>query len=65
VAEEAEEAKVMSKTAIKRCGCRSEYQDKHYGPGNRVHNYGPKRPCWRCSVCGTEKVVEKHEEPKK
>lgn len=55
----------MSETTVKRCGCRSEYQDGKYGAGLRVHNLAPKKPCWRCTVCGTEKVVEKREEPKK
>lgn len=55
----------MSGVAVKRCGCLSEYQDKKYGPGLRVHNFAPKKPAWRCSVCGTEKAVEKREEPKK
>lgn len=55
----------MSETTIKRCGCRSEYQDGKYGVGMRAHNFAPKKPCWRCTVCKTEKVVEKREEPKK
>jgi hypothetical protein len=55
----------VSETAIKRCGCRSEYQDQKYGAMMRVHNHAPKKPCWRCTVCGTEKVVERREEPKK
>lgn len=47
---------------IVQCDCRHEYQDKTYGPGNRVHNIaekiGPSRTgdkgkvrSLRCTVC--------------
>ena len=38
--------------------CESEYQDKKYGKGIRVHNRcgGPDRKTdsWRCTVCGNK-----------
>lgn len=36
-----------------RCNCASEFQDKTYGPGNRVHNMGKEK--WTCTVCGNKK----------
>ena len=41
-------------TKIKECNCKSEYQDKHYGQGKRVHNETDSG--FRCTVCGVEKV---------
>jgi hypothetical protein len=44
--------------SIKNCNCVSEYQDKKYGRGNRVHNKAKsksgKGDAHRCTVC--EKV---------
>jgi hypothetical protein len=43
---------------IKKCTCKSSYQDKKYGDGNRVHNIckGTKLlDSCRCTVCGTVK----------
>jgi len=52
------------------CLCKSEYQDRRYGKGLRVHNHAPrgnmspkhpednrfrKGPGWRCTVCGITK----------
>lgn len=39
-------------TKIKACnGCKPHpYQDKKYGPGQRVHNTGAKAD--KCTVCG-------------
>lgn len=44
------------------CTCKSEYQDKTYGPGNRVHNEtkgknGNDVGGARCTVCGTKKEL--------
>lgn len=43
---------------IKRCDCRSEYQDKKYGNGMRVHNPTRKgtvsKIVWRCTICKKE-----------
>lgn len=43
---------------IKKCRCKSEYQDKKYGQGNRVHNeckvINSTTP-HRCTVCGEKK----------
>ena len=46
---------------IKKCHCKSEYQDKKYGKQKRVHNktdkskfYGKVNP-YRCTVYGTER----------
>lgn len=43
-------------TAIRLCGrfgCDSEFQDKRYGKGRRVHNVGgdSRNPTYRCTVC--------------
>lgn len=43
-------------TRIKQCTnseCKSDYQDKKYGNGNRVHNVTSKDKN-RCTVCGKE-----------
>lgn len=44
-------------TVIKRCDCKSSYQDSKYGKGLRVMNYGSKASPgksegYRCTVCG-------------
>jgi hypothetical protein len=36
------------------CSCSSEFQDKRYGHGKRVHNEMAKDGA-RCTVCGTVK----------
>jgi hypothetical protein len=50
---------VSLNTAVKRCTCKHEYQDKRYGKGMRLHNecQGGSRntPGWRCTVCETHK----------
>jgi len=44
-----------------KCDCKSEYQDKAYGKGMRVHNLMAKSPTTeqmaRCTVCCKEHVV--------
>ena len=42
---------------VKKCGCKSEYQDKKYGNQNRVHNRikSDLKP-YRCTVCGNERA---------
>ena len=50
---------------IKPCTCSHEYQDKRYGPGNRVMNPGTtnKKPrLYTCTVCG--KVYNENEDAK-
>lgn len=42
-----------------KCNCESEFQDKTYGNGNRVHNFTAKNNNWRCTVCGSEKAAPK------
>lgn len=37
-------------TAIKTCTCKSEFQDKLYGPGKRVMNEGNNK-VFICTVC--------------
>lgn len=42
---------------LSKCTCKSEYQDKKYGKGNRVFNQmgggrGSDKGVARCSVCG-------------
>ena len=45
-------------TKIIKCSCKSEYQDKKYGTGKRVHNStnvgqdGAR--VYRCTVCGND-----------
>lgn len=56
----------MSKTAkttdsaIMRCRCRHEAQDRYYGEGKRLHTWGPVRhgrgPGYTCTVCGDFKA---------
>jgi len=45
-------------TEVKKCSCRSEYQDQKYGQGMRVHNTVKVKSGteYRCTVCG--KVVK-------
>ena len=45
------------KTKVLKCVCESEFQDKEYGPGKRLHNLGVKDTSGvpaRCTVCGRE-----------
>jgi len=37
-------------TKVLTCTCKSEFQDKTYGTGNRLHN--KTNNGWRCTVCG-------------
>lgn len=59
----------MAQTQIYPCKCKDEFQDKTYGAGNRLWNYGPKimtNGGWRCTVClATRGATTKVEEPKK
>lgn len=45
---------INGNTVIKQCNCKSSYQDRKYGFGNRVMNIGgskdSKTKC--CTVCG-------------
>lgn len=36
-------------TAIKRCTCEHDFQDKRYGKSMRLHNKSAKG--WVCTVC--------------
>jgi len=44
---------------IRKCNCRSVYQDTKYGVGMRVHNKAKSRVqgkvAWTCTVCGVKK----------
>lgn len=42
-------------TIIKSCKCESEYQDKRYGLGQRLHNQSGKDSTSKCTICGTKK----------
>ena len=48
-------------TAIKKCSCKNDYQDRKYGKGKRVHNLaganakGSMGAKYRCTVCGSTK----------
>lgn len=44
----------MSGVVIKPCNCNHAYQDKTYGRGVRVMNYGMDKKSWTCTVCGKE-----------
>lgn len=54
-------------TMVLPCNCKHEYQDKHYGPGMRVHNkFGEGSDSgFRCTVCKKEKKNLKKEEKDK
>jgi len=40
-------------TNITNCSCKSEYQDKRYGKGLRLHNATQSQSAkWRCTACG-------------
>jgi len=47
------------KIMIRKCNCRSKYQDTKYGVGMRVHNKAKSRVkdkvAWTCTVCGVKK----------
>lgn len=50
----------MAQTTVSECKCRSEYQDKRYGSGNRLMNVADKKKVGssiqiKCTVCGTTK----------
>lgn len=47
----------MAATVVKRCTCESEFQDREYGLGQRLHNQckSERGMSWRCTVCGKEK----------
>lgn len=43
-------------SVVKPCSCKSEYQDKVYGNGKRLHTVTAKG-FFRCTVCGKDKQV--------
>lgn len=45
----------MSGVLVMTCTCQHGFQDRQYGIGKRVHNYGAKNKIWRCTVCRKEK----------
>ena len=48
-------------TTIVKCTCKSEYQDKTYGAGNRVANSCvTDGKTYRCTVCGKEHGAAGH-----
>lgn len=49
----------MKTTKTAGCNCNSEYQDKQYGSGIRLHNHTQKNMAtlWRCTVCGRERPI--------
>jgi hypothetical protein len=42
-------------STVKACSCKSDYQDRIYGKGMRLHTVTGKGS--RCTVCGKEKLV--------
>jgi len=50
---------VKGQTVIVKCKCQHEFQDKHYGKGNRVHNVGGTKQTitGRCTICQDEKNI--------
>ena len=49
-----EKGKAGMGTVIRSCTCQSDWQDRTYGKGMRVHNVGGTTtgPRYRCTVCG-------------
>jgi len=49
----------MAMTALRKCDCNDDYQDKKYGKGYRLCNQmktAKGMPLkWRCTICGKEK----------
>lgn len=47
-------------TKIGHCNCRSFFQDRNYGVGNRLFNETTSRSSlgWRCTVCGLEQSLK-------
>lgn len=43
----------MNTAVVRKCKCRSEFQDKTYGPGNRVYNVSTDGKVERCTVCNS------------
>ena len=46
------------------CDCWSEYQDRKYGLGNRIHNQSGTKPSANCTVCGKAKNTSAGDIPK-
>lgn len=42
------------KTVVRPCQCLSDFQDRQYGRGARVHTVGTRKLA--CTVCGNEKI---------
>lgn len=42
-------------TKLVKCTCKSNYQDKTYGKGMRIHNKMGAGRGWRCTICSTTK----------
>jgi hypothetical protein len=41
---------------VTNCSCKSEYQDKKYGKGLRLHNATQNAANkWRCTACGVSR----------
>jgi|WetSurSiteA1Bulk_404760.scaffolds.fasta_scaffold00108_8 hypothetical protein len=47
----------VTKTILKPCNCRNDYQDRTYGKGMRVKNTSGKTDKAKCTVCGKEQTL--------
>ena len=45
----------MAGTMVKQCSCSSEFQDKTYGKGMRLHNVKEDGKGGKCTVCGAKR----------
>lgn len=49
------EANKKNGVTFSKCHCAHSYQDRKYGKGVRVFNYGAGGK--RCTVCGNKKII--------
>ena len=47
----------MSGSTTLPCSCKSDFQDKRYGSGNRIHNLSKDAKKATCTVCGKVKLL--------
>lgn len=57
----------MASTKVIKCICKSEFQDKIYGEGKRLHNMTSKQnnTVARCTVCSKENNISSTPSSKK
>ncbi len=52
---------IAGSTVIRKCQCKSEFQNQKYGQDNRVHNIGHDEE--HCTVCGSVKKTPRVAKP--